>query len=208
MAPNDTQPDAGIQEAARHLAEGRADDAAALLERLATTFPAYVTAHVLLAKAYEAGHRHEDALQAWHDAYFLMPGSPLIARERTRLLHAGQDGEHAAHPPEGAPEPAPAPTPPAPFLHQDVEDLDALIEQLENAPRIRPDPAFADDGPEDDGPEPGEMVSETLARIYETQRQFSEAAGAYEQLARRHPARADHFRQRAEEMRRRAQEEA
>lgn len=77
---------AGIQDAARHLAEGRPAEAVAVLERLVADFPAYVTAHVLLAKAYEANGRDGDALEAWHHAYFLMPGSPLIVRERTRLL--------------------------------------------------------------------------------------------------------------------------
>lgn len=210
MAPNDTTPDAGIQEAARHLAEGRAADAAAVLERLVEDFPVYVTAHVLLAKAYEASHRPDDALRAWHDAYFLMPGSPLIARERARLLCG--EAEPARLEPAPAEVSAPAFAPAArplrtPALPEGVEDLDTLIEQLENAPRIRPDTAVSDDFADPDEADASEMVSETLARIYETQRQFGEAARAYEQLAQRHPARADEFRQRAEALRQRAREE-
>jgi hypothetical protein len=96
---------ADIQKAARYLAEGRAREAAGVLEDLARTFPAYVTAHVLLAKAYETEGRDADALEAWHRAYFLMPGSPLIVRQRSRLLQL------VALPRQ--PEPHPAPRPPA-----------------------------------------------------------------------------------------------
>jgi hypothetical protein len=81
-----TQAGADIQQAARHLAEGQPVAAIDVLERLTAAFPAYVTAHVLLAKAYETAARPSDALQAWHRAYFLMPGSSLISRQRSRLL--------------------------------------------------------------------------------------------------------------------------
>ena len=93
MTASTTSP-AGIQDAARHLAEGRPTDAVDVLERLVADFPAYVTAHVLLAKAYEASGRAGDALEAWHHAYFLMPGSPLIVRERTRLLRTAPTDGH------------------------------------------------------------------------------------------------------------------
>lgn len=301
MTPPDSAPPAGIQDAARHLAEGRADEAAALLERLVRDFPAYVTAHVLLAKAREAGGHTGRALEAWHTAYFLMPGSPLVVRERARLLGAedapvrpAEAGPHAepaaplkepAAPPEemdrpqpdgaadeaaastpadvvgGAPgawtaggpgedmlaepdyveaegaddgldwsileetetpratgdvaEPEIAPPPghqtsprsPAP-APTEADDLDALIEQLERAPRIRPDPAFHSDDhdAEPDAFGAGEVVSETLAKIYETQKQYADAARAYDQLAVQRPARADELRARADEMRRRAAE--
>lgn len=343
MTPPDTATAAGIQDAARHLAEGRAAEAATVLERLVREFPAYVTAHVLLAKAMEASGRPAEALAAWHDAYFLMPGSPLVVRERARLLRAETDRPHPAeadpheetdhpqpemddpyeqivhpheemdHPHEGmayphsgeahphvetippqseaeamgeaeperrepsealgaepdawtmdvmpdaappheyaAPpdqadddwtileetetprpssdavtEPPVAPPPghrPArPFTHgsasteprseheprddtPEADDLDTLIEQLENAPRLRPDPAFNDDALEDADADAGEVVSETLARIYEAQKQYGEAARAYEQLAEQRPGRATELLSKAAEMRRRAAE--
>lgn len=86
MAASSTQAGADIQHAARHLAEGRPADAIAMLERLVEAFPAYVTGHVLLAKAYETTGRSADALEAWHQAYFLMPASALVVRQRARLL--------------------------------------------------------------------------------------------------------------------------
>jgi tetratricopeptide (TPR) repeat protein len=250
---------AGIQDAARHLAEGRPAAAVDVLERLVADFPAYVTAHVLLAKAYEASRRSAEALEAWHHAYFLMPGSPLVVRERTRLLRtapiegqpddtatgdaapedrapdeaASEEGdeasleewdesspemEDATSPPEeaaityiseeplvGSDEPSAEPeaamdeTATGPGAMDEADDLDSLIHQLENAPRIRPDPDFRDEGIEEEGDEEG-MVSETLARIYATQKQYAAAARAYEQLAEEHPERADEFEAKAAEM--------
>ena len=83
-------------------------------------------------------------------------------------------------------------------------DLDALIRDLEDAPRIRPDPEF--DGPDVVSNENSvdDMASETLAQIYAAQQQYAEAAIVYEKLARQRPERADEMRQRAEDMRRRS----
>lgn len=228
---------AGIQDAARHLAEGRPAAAVDVLERLVADFPAYVTAYALLAKAYEANGRTEEALDAWHHAYFLMPGSPLVLRERTRLLRSTPgDRRAAAQPaPETTEQPAPEPwgddaleAGAAPVEASityitdepggtseatggdapgdaigEADDLDSLIHQLENAPRIRPDPDFRDEGETEEDDEEG-MVSETLARIYATQKQYAAAARAYEQLAQEHPGRADEFEAKAAEMRNRA----
>ena len=117
---------ADIQKAARFLAEGRAQEAATVLEHLARTFPAYVTAHVLLAKAYETTGREADALNAWHQAYFLMPGSPLIVRQRTRLIQrvTTAPAPEAAAPAAPAPAPAPAPVPEPATTSGDWVDVD------------------------------------------------------------------------------------
>jgi hypothetical protein len=85
-------------------------------------------------------------------------------------------------------------------------DLDSLIEQLENAPRIRPmDAPASPAGGIDDADEP-EIVSETLARIYEAQGQFAAAARTYDALAAEQPARAEEFRRRAADLRSRSAE--
>lgn len=205
---------AGIQDAARHLAEARPAEAAAVLERLVADFPTYVTAYVLLAKAYEASGRDGAALEAWHHAYFLMPGSPLIVRERTRLLRTApvavpvEPGGQAVSPEPSEPSVEEEPevesqTDPefasaeAEQAIGEVDDLDTLIHQLETAPRIRPDPDFRDEGPEED--DEG-LVSETLARIYAAQKQYAAAARAYDQLAEQHPDRAAEFAAKAAEM--------
>ena len=87
--------------------------------------------------------------------------------------------------------------------HAKDEDLDGLIEELQDA-RIEPTPD------PDDVPAPNletsesDMVSPTLARIYENQGQYTEAARAYRRLAEKHPAQADEYRQQAEALQARA----
>ena len=213
-------PAAGIQDAARYLAETRTGEAVAVLERLVADYPAYVTAHVLLAKAYEASGQPNGALEAWHRAYFLMPGSPLIVRERTRLLRnvSGVEDAVASSDPNvaleeeempvasHAAEPVAEAEPDAPFDDAEADldeedDLDSLIAQIENAPRIRPDASFKDDTVEEEDDD-DELVSETLARIYESQKQYNAAAHAYEQLAEQNPERATDLLSKAAELRR------
>ncbi len=83
----------------------------------------------------------------------------------------------------------------------DVE-LDRLIDELETA-RIVPRPDL-DAIPEPDlSTDIEDVVSETLARIYATQKQFGEAARVYERLALENPDRADEFEGKAAEMRQR-----
>ncbi len=131
-----------------------------------------------------------------------------------------------APPVDAAPEPEPEPEsdwriveeddsePPVPVFEDAFEttfetpavpadDLDALISQLEQAPRIRPDPAF--NGPAVTVDESGvdDMVSETLAKIYAAQHRYVEAAVMYEKLAAREPDQADDLLRRAAELRNR-----
>ena len=49
-----------------------------------------------------------------------------------------------------------------------------------------------------------EVASETLAKIYEAQKQYAQAADVYEKLAQQSPDRAAELRRRAEELRQRA----
>jgi tetratricopeptide (TPR) repeat protein len=86
----------------------------------------------------------------------------------------------------------------------DEADLDRLIDELEAArivpaddPSSIPAPDLSDDI--------DDVVSETLARIYATQKQFSEAARVYERLALENPDRAEEFAAKASEMRGRSQ---
>ena len=80
-----------IQRAAEHLAAGRPADAADAFGRLVAGAPTYAAAHVLHAVALDAAGRPADALDAWHRAAFLVPRSPLVVRERTRLLAAAAE---------------------------------------------------------------------------------------------------------------------
>jgi hypothetical protein len=84
-----------------------------------------------------------------------------------------------------------------------ADELDALISQLEDAPRIRPDPEYAGPEVELDHGEVDDMVSETLAKIYAAQHQYVEAAIVYEKLAARQPDQAEELLERAAELRQR-----
>lgn len=323
-----------MQAAAQCLAAGDVTEAARRLEALVAAVPAYPAAHVLLAKAYEANGQTEAALAMWHRAHVLVPNSPLVRRERQRLLDAqvrraaqqpgevvrtpGEDtrapsiaaepfapsapestraageppvepyeepaspveesDEHTSvgaepvaseepieeaallsplsDPPDSPAEPvaatedqavvevgwtlldetedapdAPtfvepgivAPDEALPALDEalptaDIEDarivpeetpfrsfadddLDALIQRLEDAPRIRPDPKFDGPAPAFDETIADDMVSETLARIYAAQQQYAEAAIVYEKLAAQQPEQAASLLARAAELR-------
>ena len=328
MPPTPPEPD--LQVAARLLAEGRPADAAERLSALVAETPVYAAAHVLHATALEAAGRPDDALGAWGRAAVLVPSSPLVHRERRRLLEAARAlappsdrATDAAPPPEDRPGEAlegegappdvlepPAPDAPAPppepydlravderFLRDDDDDaadepgeppaaappdpadlffgappapgdaapggppdteilppetppdldlpdvtpetpggagwavlgeeevpadhdaaeadvvapeghpvadeLDALILKLQDAPRIRPDPAFSGPAVVFDDAGADEVASETLAKIYAAQGQHAQAAAVYETLAARDPSRADELLARADEARRR-----
>lgn len=130
-----TSPD--LQTAARALAEGRPEDAVPALQALVRQWPAYAAAHVLLARAHEATGARKDALEAWHNAHFFLPTSPLVVRERERLLI-----ERATAPTPAAPAPT-LPAQPAPAL------------SAEAVPAPPPDlDAPESDAPESDAPEP------------------------------------------------------
>ena len=83
--------EAVIQTAARLLAAGRAAEAADRLHQLVDEAPTYAAAHVLLASALDASGRTSEALDVWRRAAFLVPQSPLVHRERQRLVEAHRD---------------------------------------------------------------------------------------------------------------------
>lgn len=309
-----------LQVAAGLIAAGRATEAARELNALVRAAPTYAAAYVLLAKAREATDDRVRALDAWHRAYFLVPSSPLVRRERQRLLDtlvppAAPAAEMAqvqpaeplaqptlpARPPvpeadseasggtsraespedESNGEPSAPILPPlledaeaddtaapetrtdgwtrtqstdteylpplAPIETRPVEaetleagvpedlapeddaledvapeaagdavpgalpgmdgldnDLDALIRDLEHAPRIRPDPDFKGPDALASGNQTEEIASETLAQIYAAQEKYAEAASVYETLARHKPHREAEMHRLADEMRGRA----
>ncbi len=120
------------------------------------------------------------------------------------------------------PEPTPSPAPPgelngikippvlAPYAAlmsewKEDNELDHLIQELESA-RIVPKPEHEPiESPALDS-DIGDIVSETLARIYERQKQYDEAADMYEKLARMYPERAGEFQEKASELRSREDE--
>lgn len=91
-------------------------------------------------------------------------------------------------------------------LPDDLEDLDRLIDELENA-RIDPQPDLEDVPPPNLENDIEDIVSETLARIYISQKQYAEAARVYVRLAEQVPEQEEEYLQKAADMRLRADEE-
>lgn len=96
--------------------------------------------------------------------------------------------------------------PPDQPLPPDVQDLDRLIDELEGA-RIDPQPDLEEVPPPDLDNDIEDMVSETLARIYISQKQYVEAARIYQRLAAQEPEQEEEYLQKAADMRMRAREQ-
>ena len=104
IPPNPTPPEPDLQVAARLLAQGRPGEAAEMLGRIVAEAPIYAAAHVLRATALEGAGRVDAALVSWGRAAALVPRSPLVHRERERLLAT----RLADEPPLGLPPAEPA----------------------------------------------------------------------------------------------------
>jgi len=209
---------AEIKQAVQYMRTGEAAKAVPLLEQVTDQMPQYATAHVLLARMYEAADRRADALRTWEHAAFLLPSSPTIRAGVRRVLRHypfEQTTTSSTNPAPSSPKEAPAFSPrttpsvrreppasaaAAEALEAEGEDLDRLIEELETA-RIVPRPDLEDIPEPDLEDDIDDMVSETLARIYSSQEQYGEAARIYEKLATMDPERADEYKEKAAEMR-------
>jgi hypothetical protein len=113
-----------LKDAIEHLQRKDLEAAIASLERKVEELPAHLTAHVLLARAYEADHQWQKALTCWENVCFLMPNSPVGQEGKARTLRrltreteaAGDTSSPEPAPPESASGEAAAssPSPPAP----------------------------------------------------------------------------------------------
>ena len=78
---------------------GQAAQAVPLLSEWSERTPAYATPHILLARAYEALGRWDDARNAWQHAHFLLPNSPVVQEGLQRVHEAAAatapESEHA-----------------------------------------------------------------------------------------------------------------
>jgi len=75
-----------IQHALELLRQRDVDAAISTLERKVEELPAHLTAHVLLARAYEANQDWDLALRSWENAHFLMPNSPIVQAGKERVI--------------------------------------------------------------------------------------------------------------------------
>lgn len=98
-----------LEDAISHLQQKNPDAAIAALEKKIDELPAHLTAHVLLARAYEAKQQWTDALTSWENVRFLMPNSPVAREGKERVLRHLRKGDAAP----SSSSPAPADTVPS-----------------------------------------------------------------------------------------------
>jgi len=87
-----------LKDAIEHLQRKDVDAAIATLEHKVEELPAHLTAHVLLARTYEARHEWTKALTCWENAHFLMPNSPVVREGKARVLRRMDEAEPADEP--------------------------------------------------------------------------------------------------------------
>ncbi len=135
-----------LQTPAELLAAGRPADAAEALAAVVAGAPTYAAAYVLLGVALDAAGRPAEALQAWHRAAFLVPRSPLVLRERQRLIDATQAAADALGPDAVAEVAGPAGAPQTLEVAPDAPEDDWLAPE-DAAPEDAAPDAGADDDP-------------------------------------------------------------
>ncbi len=226
-----------IQPPLELIKNGKAAEAIPMLEFIAKQMPSHVSCHVLLAQAYAKEERWQESLSSWQNASFLMPNSPairkgfrevlgILSRQAIKLIATAPEPQLVQTEPveeevaekkvaDNKPKNIFSHRVPPPLAHlapdpeaigEDLE-LDDLINELESA-RIVPKPEHEVVETPVLEADIEDMVSETLAPIYEGQKQFGEAARVYEKLAAIQPERAEDFEQRASELRARALNES
>ena len=75
-----------LQDALDCLQQKDVDGAISSLEAKIDELPAHLTAHVLLARAYETKRQWARALSCWENVHFLMPNSPVAREGKQRVL--------------------------------------------------------------------------------------------------------------------------
>lgn len=178
-----------LEQAARHLDAGELSEARTLLQDQITRIPWAVSARVLLARVSARQGRHDEGLRIWREAFALCPSSPVVREGLRDAVFRRYYGDETVD-------------------LSAYEDLDNLIQELENA-RIVPDPDTsnisadvpAEGNDADEVDVDSDVVSETLARIYENQNYFGEAADVYEKLAKQQPDRSEEFMAKAASLR-------
>ncbi len=171
-----------LEQATRHMEAGELPEARTLLHDQIVRVPWAVSARVLLARVSARQGRHDECLRIWREAAALCPSSPVVQEGLRDAVFRRYYGDETAD-------------------LSTYEDLDKLIQELESA-KIVPDPdmsAVVTDAPAEDDLD---VASETLARIYENQNYFDEAAQVYDKLARQHPERREAFEAKAASLRR------
>ena len=118
-----------LKDAIEHLQRKDLDAAIATLEHKVEELPAHLTAHVLLARTYEARHEWTKALTCWENAHFLMPNSPVAREGKARVLRRMDEAEQNEAEPDDEPSPASETSPEtSPDAATEADDANAAPE--------------------------------------------------------------------------------
>jgi tetratricopeptide (TPR) repeat protein len=185
--------------------EGNVQDAIGKLRAVSAQAPDLASVWVQLAELLEKSGALSEANEALTVAQRLVPNSPRIALMRDRLdVALGVTETDGVDPVTSEPEPAPSPKP----GHVASLDIDLLIADLQSG-RTQAENAHAESESDDaDRSESQEIATETLAKIFENQKLFTEASRMYDLLADQEsrPEKAEIFRARSEDLRKRVSE--
>lgn len=118
-----------LQDAFECLQQDDVEGAIATLQRKVEELPAHLTAHVLLARAYESNGQLDRALSCWEEAYFLMPNSPVVREGKRRVLRRMDREREAADIEEVAPTPPPSASTPTEDEPTDEPSADAPADE-------------------------------------------------------------------------------
>ncbi len=152
-----------LEDAISHLEEQEVDAAISVLREKLKALPAHLTAHVLLARAYEAKGDWSSALTCWENVRLLMPSSPVGQEGKERVLRElDQDDADASSPsPESSDESSESSSPTSVSPEQDepsspeaastAEDiLPSDVDAAANAPSAPSDSSSDQDDAEDE----------------------------------------------------------
>lgn len=153
-----------LQEPLALLEQKDVDTAIDVLEQKVTVLPAHLGAHVLLAYAYEAQQRWDEALESWENARFLMPNSPIAEAGKRRVLRRmdGIETDDGPLGPGAPPRPATAPARPA---------------ESASSPASEDDEAEADTDREEESPAEDDELAQLRRQAEREARQGGARAG-------------------------------
>lgn len=165
-----------LQDALDRLQQEDVDSAISSLERKVDELPAHLTAHVVLARAHEAKHQWQQALQCWENVYFLMPNSPVARAGKRRVLRRMDRDEEADEIDEVGPS-TPASTGSTPPVDAPADETPA-----DETPSDETDPV------DEDEEDPPTTATEAVSELEKLRRQAEDEArqgGARPELADR-----------------------
>ncbi len=183
-----------IRLAFMHLEEGRVDEALKLGLEGRKRFPRYATRSLLLGKCFQASGRMLEALLEFRNALRELPDNPML-RALLSELEIRRISEYrlfAETKRKGLQEET---------RHWSFDEF--LAGKAETPPpqpppekKSAPEPAAAEATPET----PSRIVTPTLAEIYASQGEYTEAIAAYRRLRERRPEDAERFDARVQEL--------